>query len=259
LEQSRSKLEQNGVHIAAISYDGQRTLRDFGDKYAIHFPLLSDKESTAIRAFGLFNVNIAPGLRAHGVPHPVTYLVAADGTVKRKYLVPNYMHRVTGSEIVMREFGSASSSGPSVTIRSGPLTANIGLSGVQAFAGQEIGFFAKFQLEPGWHVYGSPLPDAYTALTVAFDDPKVIRQNLDLPPPQAMEFKALGETLPAYSGTFEGLGSLLLKFPMDAGPIKLAGQLRFQACSETVCEAPTSLGFELPLTIEPFLVAIPRK
>ena len=53
-----------------------------------------------------------------------------------------------------------------------------------------------------------------------------------------MEIAALGETLPVYSGSLEGIGSLLLKFPMDAGQVLLSGQIRFQQCSDRVCEAP---------------------
>jgi thiol:disulfide interchange protein DsbD len=191
-------------------------------------------------------------------------LVATDGVVVRKYFVANYMHRVTASEVILREFGSTTGDGAQATVINGALTANVGLSAARAFAGQEIGFFAHFQLEPGWHVYGTPLPKAYTALAVAFDDPKVIRQTFELPDalpaePQKMEVNAMGETLAVYSGTFEGLGSLLLKFPLEAGEIRLRGQLQFQLCSETVCEPPLTLEFELPLTIEPFLVAVPRK
>ena len=74
-----------------------------------------------------------------------------------------------------------------------------------------------------------------------------------------MEIPALGETLPVYSGSFEGLGSLLLKFPIDAGEVLLSGQIRFQQCSDTVCEAPQTLPFQLPLTIEPFMIPASRK
>ena len=80
-------LEKNGVRIAAVSYDSQELLRNFAEKHAIGFPLLSDPDSAVIRRFGIFNSNIAPGLRAYGVPHPVDYLVAPDGIVIRKYLL----------------------------------------------------------------------------------------------------------------------------------------------------------------------------
>jgi len=145
-------LEKNGVRIAAVSYDSQEILKGFAEKHGIGFPMLSDHESAVIRSFGIFNMNIAPGLRAHGVPHPVDYLVAPDGILIRKYFVPNYMHRVTASAVVLREFGAVGEDAATVTLRSGTLTGEIGLSSGKAFAGQEISFFAKFKLDPGWHV-----------------------------------------------------------------------------------------------------------
>jgi len=159
----------------------------------------------------------------------VEYLVAPDGVVIRKYFVPNYQHRVTASAVVLREFGVSGDDAPRVELQRGAVTVEIGLSSAKAFAGQELSFFAKFTIEAGWHVY----PDTL----VTFDDPKIIRQ--------AFEF---GET-------FQGLGTLLLKFPLEAGRTTLSGLVRFQQCSETVCEPPETIPFELPLTLEPFVVA----
>jgi hypothetical protein len=232
-------LEKNRVRIAAVSYDSQELLRNFAEKHAIGFPLLSDPDSAVIRRFGIFNSNIAPGLRAYGVPHPVDYLVAPDGLVIRKYFVPNYQHRVTASAVVLREFGDVSANAAAVTLHSGALTVEIGLSGAEAFAGQEIGFFAKFSLNPGWHIYDST--------SIAFDDPKVVRQSFEFPPG------------PLLGGSFPALGSLLLKFPVDAGRTILSGRLSFQQCSEALCEPPETIAFELPLTIEPFMVPAPKK
>jgi hypothetical protein len=258
LEQSRPLLEKSGVQIAAVSYDAIEALKRFADEFAIRFPLLSDRDSAVIRRFGIFNSNIAPGLRAHGVPHPVDYLVAPDGVVIRKYFVENYQHRVTAAAIALREFGSSAGAG-AVTLQSGALSVEIGLAGPDAFAGQEISFFANFKLEPEWHTYGTPLPSAYTPTAIAFDDPKVISQSFELPDAQPMEIASLGETLPVYSGSFRGMGSLLLKFPIDAGKITLSGRLRFQQCSDTVCEPPETIPFELPLSIETFMIPPSRK
>jgi len=258
LEQSRPLLEKNSVQIAAVSYDSPEILKNFAEKYAIGFPLLSDQDSAVIRSFGIFNTNIAPGLRAHGVPHPVDYLVAPDGILIRKYFVPNYMHRVTASAVALQEFGAVSQDAAITTLRRGALRVDIGLSGGKAFAGQEISFTARFQVDPGWHVYSTPLPEAYTATSITFDDPKIIRQSVEFPEAHPMEISALQETLPVYGGSFQCRGSLLLKFPLEAGQITLAGQLRFQQCSDTVCEAPEWVPFELPLTIEPFMVPPPK-
>jgi hypothetical protein len=259
LEQSRLTLERSGLPIAAISYDSREVLHAFAEKHGIGFPLLSDRDSAVIRSFGILNTNVAPGLRAHGVPHPVDYLVAPNGVLVRKYFVPNYQHRVTASQVVLREIGAIGAGVAAVTLQSGALTVEIGFSGANAFAGQEIGFFAKFKLEPGWHVYGTPLPTVYTATSIAFDDPGIVRQSFDLPEARPMKVSWLDETLPVYDGSFQEMGSLLLRFPFEAGGAEFAGKLRFQQCSDSVCEAPETISFDLPLTIEPFVVAQPKK
>ena len=225
-------LESNGLRIAAVSYDRLEILQAFAERHGLGFPLLSDRDSAVIRSFGIFNSNIAPELRAHGVPHPVDYLVAPDGMVIRKYFVPNYQHRVTASEVVLREFGAGTGGGAAVTLRGGALTSEIGFSGATAFAGQEIGFYAKFDLQPGWHI---------TTVAIAFDHPGIAHQSFELP-----------EAGP-------GLGSLLLKFPFEAGRVLLPGKLSFQLCSDSVCEAPETVPFELPLTIEPFVAPTSKK
>jgi hypothetical protein len=252
-------MESQGLRIAAVSYDSQETLRRFAENYQVRIPLLSDPDSVVIRSFGILNTNVAPGLRAHGVPHPVEYLIAPDGLVIRKYFVPNYQHRVAASAVVLREFGAVSEAAPAVTLRSSALTARIGLSTARAFAGQEISFFAKFALEPGWHVYGAPLPENYTTTSVTFEGPTIVHQSFELPSAAPMRIAALAETVPLHSGSFQGLGSLLLRFPLDAGKVVLCGRVRFQECSDTICEAPQSIPFELPLTLEPFMVAVRNK
>jgi len=252
-------LEKNGVYIAAVSYDSDEILAAFARKYSIGFPLLSDKGSATIRQFGIFNWNMAPDLRAFGVPHPVEYLVDRDGTVVKKYFVPNYQHRVSGSAVALREFGTVGTDASIVTLTSGALTVRIGLASAKAFAGQEVSFFADFALQPGWHIYGAPAPSGYTATTLTFEGSGVARQNLELPAPEMLEIPALGETLPVYSGSFRGIGTLLLKYPLPEGQSRLPGRVEFQQCSDTVCEPPETMPFELTLTLEPFMISEPDK
>jgi hypothetical protein len=198
---------------------------------------------------------MAPDLRAYGVPHPVEYLVAPDGTVVEKYFVPNYQHRVTGSAVALRQFGAVSPDAPVATLERGALTVRIGLASATAFAGQEVGFFAQFSLEPGWHIYGAPVPAGYATTAITFEGPNVVSQKLDLPVAQMHELPILEETLPIYSGSFQAAGTLLLKFPLPEGKLTLKGLLAFQQCSDTVCEPPQTMGFELPLTLGTFLAA----
>jgi hypothetical protein len=249
LEQSCALMEKNGVRIAAISYDSPELLAAFAAKHAIGYPLLSDSGSEVIRRFGIFNSNMAPELRSYGVPHPVEYLISPDGVVVKKYFVPNYQHRVTGAAVALEQFGEHAGDAPVARLQSGALDAQIGLASARAFAGQEVSFFARFTLQPGWHVYGSP------AIAIAFEGPEILRQDVSFPEPEMVTFPLLNETLPVYSGSFEARGRLLLRFPLPEGVLMLRGSLRFQQCSDSVCEPPQSIPFELPLTLEPFLIS----
>jgi hypothetical protein len=255
LEQSRSVLESNGVRIAAVSYDSQEILAAFAQKYSIAYPLLSDRNSDVIRRFGIFNYNMAPELRSYGVPHPVEYLVSPDGVVVKKYFVPNYQHRVTGSAVALQEFDASTSDAPIISTDAGAVRFEIGFAARRAFAGQKVGFFARFTVKPDWHLYGSPLPRAYTPLSIAFESPAIAEQSVSLPEPHTMEFPILRETLPVYSDSFEVRGSLLLKFPLPEGDLVLPGFVRFQQCSGDICEPPQNVRFELMLRLDPFVVS----
>ncbi len=228
-------LEKRGVRAAAISYDSREVLAAFAGKHSIGYPLLADAGSQTIRKFGIFNFNMAPELRAYGVPHPVEYLVAPDGVVVNKFFVPNYQHRVTASAVALREFGELAGDSPAVTLQSGALTAQIGFPSGRAFSGQEVSFLARFALQPGWHVYGA---------SISFSNPELVRQSFQL-----------REELPLYEGAFDGIGTLLLKHPLPEGALILRGQLQFQQCSQTVCEPPETIAFQLPLTLQPFLIS----
>jgi len=248
-------LENNGLRIAAISYDSQEKLAAFAQKHAIGFPLLSDKGSETIRKFGIFNFNMSPDLRSYGVPHPVEFLVAPDGTVAKKYFVPNYQHRVSGSAVALREFGTVNPGAPTVTLESGALAVQIGFPSAKAYAGQGVAFFARFALKPRWHIYGASVPAGYTATSITFGGSDIVGQSLELPAPEMLNLPNLRETLPVYSGSFQAIGSLLLKHPLPEGRLVLPGRLCFQLCSDTVCDAPRAMEFELVLILEPFVTS----
>jgi hypothetical protein len=88
-----------------------------------------------------------------------------------------------------------------------------------------------------------------------------------------MLLKALGETLPVYEGEVRAIGKLAIKWSppspakfmeafgkrIEPGSYKIGGTLRFQACSDTVCEAPQAIKFELPLELEAGVPPAPKK
>ena len=135
-----------------------------------------------------------------------------------------------------------------------------------------IGGIAGHTSEAGWHIYGKPLPDNYQATELLFDGLIVGEQSLELPPSKPMLLKSLGETLPVYSAKFvRSASSVSSGVPssgeisgtfgklIEPGPYKIEGTLRFQACSDDVCETPLAIKFELPLTVEAGIPPAPKK
>jgi len=265
-------LKAHGINAASITYDSREILSNFGDAYKIEYPLLSDVSSKIIRAFGILNTNVPEDHKMmYGMPWPGEYLIAPDGTVRDKLFLRSYEHRPSASEVVLRHFDNGGAN--SVEIKAGVLNATVALSTDRCFLGQELGLALNLRLEPGWHIYGKPLPDNYQAIELTLESPLIAEQSLELPAPQPLLLKALGETLPVYGAGLNAHGKVGIKWspPMPArfleplgkkiepGLYQIAGTLRFQACSDDVCEPPQAIKFALPLTIEAGIPPAPKK
>jgi DsbC/DsbD-like thiol-disulfide interchange protein len=262
-------LRAHGINAASITYDSREILSNFANAYKIEFPMLSDAGSKVIRAFGIFNTNIPEDHpMMYGMPWPGDYLVAPDGTVIDKLFLPSYEHRASASQVVLKHFDNVGAN--STAIDAGMLKATISLSSDRCFPGQELGVALDLRLEPGWHVYGKPLPGNYQSLELTFTSPLIDEQSLELPEPRPVKLEALGETLPVYESSVTAHGKLGIRWspPMPApflkgemikpGPYEIKGTLRFQACSDTVCEPPQTIEFSLPLTVDGYVPPAPK-
>jgi len=94
LESQKEALRSRGLGLAAVSYDSVAILKDFGTRKKIAFPLLSDPQSSVIRAFGILNeADYPPGHLAHGVPYPGTLVIDAQAIVRSKFFEKTYVER----------------------------------------------------------------------------------------------------------------------------------------------------------------------
>jgi hypothetical protein len=269
---SLSTLKAQGINVASITYDSRDVLQRFAQAYGIEYPMLSDQGSKVIRAFGILNANIPddhPML--YGIPFPGDYLIAPDGTIRDKLFLPSYEHRPSASQVALRHADSAG--GNSVQIKTGVLTAIVSLSTDRCFPGQELGVALELKVEPGWHIYGEPLPKHYQPTVLQFEGPLVDELRLEMPQAEPVLLEALGETLPVYQGQVRAIGKLGIRWsppmpakfllaigpPIEPGLHHIDGTLRFQACSDRVCEPPQAIKFQLPLTIEAGIPAPPKK
>jgi Disulphide bond corrector protein DsbC/AhpC/TSA family len=248
-------------------------LQAFGNANSIGYPLLSDVGSKVIRSFGILNTNVPEDHKMmYGMPWPGDYLISPEGTVRDKLFLRDYQHRPSASQIVLGDFG-ADAAGNTVDFSTDWLSASITLSTDRCFPGQEIALSLKLKLKPGWHVYGKPLPDRYQATELTLEGPLVDYFALELPAARPMRLKGLGETLSVYDGEIRAVGKLGIKWSppgpikfleafgkwIEPGAYKIEGQLRFQACTDSVCDPPQAIKFELPLRLEAGIPAAPKK
>jgi hypothetical protein len=235
--------------VAAISYDSGLTLQRFANAHHITYPLLSDPGSAVIRNFGILNTNIPEGNMLYGIPFPGDYVLAPDATVKDKHFLDDYQVRPTASGILLTDFDVVSGKA-AVVVDAGDVSATISLSSARAAPGQELGVAVDIKIAPGWHIYGTPLPENYVATRVNFDGEIAATQSLTFPAPVPMEFKALRETLPVYEGSIRAKGTVLISRRLKPGDHKLSGKLKFQECSDTSCKIPQQVAFEIPIEVE---------
>ncbi|WP_262694002.1 peroxiredoxin family protein [Kordiimonas aquimaris] len=86
-------IKGRGYGMAAISYDPPKDLARFDAKWKVGFPLLSDDGSKMINALGIRNEEYKEGHYAHGVPHPVIFVLDKDKKVIAKLNREGYRDR----------------------------------------------------------------------------------------------------------------------------------------------------------------------
>lgn len=70
-----------------------RVLKSFYKKGKINYPLLADKDSVMIKAFGILNEQYKRGHKWHGVPYPYIFFADAKGKVLGKLAEKRYQDR----------------------------------------------------------------------------------------------------------------------------------------------------------------------
>jgi peroxiredoxin len=89
LQKNIKEIDAAKIQVVGISYDSADVLAKFAKKRNITFPLLADRDSKVIEAFGVRNER-ARGRQA-GVPNPITIIV--DGDLKVRGHLPGSVIR----------------------------------------------------------------------------------------------------------------------------------------------------------------------
>jgi peroxiredoxin len=87
------EMAKRGYHLAGMSYDAPDVLEAFVAKRGLTYTLLSDTKSEVIDRYRLRDPQYAAGSKAYGVPRPIIFIAARDGTIKAKLFEETFKTR----------------------------------------------------------------------------------------------------------------------------------------------------------------------
>lgn len=103
------ELEDAGYQVLAISPDKPERLRTTAGEMRLTYPLLSDADASAMKAFGIAYAGAAgqfamleqaSGASHHALPVPAIYLLDADGRITFAHFDPNYRNKMKYVDLI---------------------------------------------------------------------------------------------------------------------------------------------------------------
>jgi hypothetical protein len=247
----------NGVALFAISYDAVDILAAFAAEHDITYPLLSDDGSCVMRELGLINervqddhavYGITPNPRHVDLPYPGVFVLNGDGVITDKRFYDSYRERETGSGLVAQALGIfAEPSAPAVI--DGPvITARAWLDSPTYVWFQRLTLTVELTIAPGFHVYGSPVPEGLVPLSVEIDAIDGLEVTpARWPAARSLELPGLGDQLSGHAGVVRGTVSLTFTAAPGTGDHMIRITVRYQGCDEAACLMPSSVRLQLPV------------
>jgi peroxiredoxin len=267
LQRDLPALKRAGLGVAAISYDSPAVLRDFASRRGIRFPLLSDHESTVIRAFGVADRKYHEGsevfvdsasVPVNGIAYSAVFVLSRSRKVLWRFAAETEQLRLTGSAIVERAAGLVSTASR-MSVSGGKLRLETTASNTSVGLGMRLILGVDLKIPPGLHVYGPMVTGDYRG--VAWDMESSQCATLGepaYPTTRLRQFAFELEKLPIYEGDIRITRELIV--PPSIQPnnaavfetfcsnclrpgakLAVGGALKFQVCDENQCFPPESV------------------
>ena len=200
LQRQYPEIRKQGLGLIAVSYDAPDTLKKFSASRGISFPLISDRDSAIIRAFGILNESEKPGARGYGIPHPGTFIVDRRGRVVARFFEAAYQERNTTAAILATL--DAATGGVSVKGETAHLSFTASLSDAVAAPGGRLSLTVDVIPAKGIHVY-APGKHDYQVVRVAIDPQPWLRTHAAVyPRPEIYHFRPLDERVEVFMKPF---------------------------------------------------------
>jgi AhpC/TSA family protein/cytochrome c biogenesis DsbD-like protein len=254
LQNARDKFRQQGLGLAAISYDSAAILRDFSQRHGIDYPLLADPSSKIIRSFGVRNTE-ATGSN-QGMAYPGYFYVTPNGKVKEKFFETAYTDRYTAGNLILKLFPDLiEANGREVS--SPYIKLKLFQSDEVVVPGSRFTLAAEIALPADTHVY-APGVKGYKPIQLVIQKSGDFRLlPVRYPEPQVLFLPAIHESVPVYQGTFRLLQDVVLSADRQFASaaqnkmLSVSGQLFYQACDLVKCYLPQTSSVTWDVRVAP--------
>jgi hypothetical protein len=258
LQKAKQRFEAQGLKLAAISYDSPAILKDFAQRHKIEFPLLADPNSEIIRSFNVLNSE-AKGM-TKGMAYPGFFYVDASGVIREKYFTAKYTDRLTANNVIAKLFPELSAEVVQ-NVNAPHLQLTLEQSDRSVIPGGRVSLIAEIELPPHVHVY-APGVQGYKPIQLTLQElPGIELLPVVYPSSKVLYLEAIQEHVPVFEGKFrisedltvtpsrtsDALRSVFSK----ERTISITGDLKYQACDQTLCYPPTSVPVKWQLQVLP--------
>lgn len=249
LEQSLDTYKEQGLGVAAISYDSRELLHQFAERMGgFSYPVLSDPDSAVIRAFGILNTNIPEDHEWHGICFPGTFIVDPEGTVRYKYFEQMHRQRLTAETILIKEYGVGGGESTEVQTEHLSLTAFPSQDTVRG--GNRLTLVFDLDLAPQMHVY-APGVEGYIPVAISVEEEAHLKIHpAEFPEPRILHLEAIKETVPVYEGKVRIFQDVTLSPQLKGSQLKISTIFSYQACDDKICYPPVRIPLTFDLGLE---------
>jgi hypothetical protein len=255
LQQAQKRFKDNGIGLAAISYDSEDILKEFAERQHIAFPLLADPRSETIRAYRVLNTE-AKGM-TQGMAYPGFVYIDRASKVKEKFFETDYKERYTANNVIAKLFPELAEQTPR-KIDAPHIAVVLQQSDQTAAPGSRTTLVAEVALGPELHVY-APGVKGYIPIDFKLaSTPELRTGEARYPEPKTLFLNAIKERVPVYEGKFRISRDVTVaadrEFIKSLGQgrvISINGELKYQACDKAVCYVPVSVPVSWEITVLP--------
>jgi peroxiredoxin len=256
LQSAKARFEEQGLKLAGISYDSEAILKFFADRRKIEFPLLSDPDSSVIRAYDVLNSE-AIGQNT-GMARPGYFFIDTKGVIREKFFEAKYRERLTGNSVLSKLFPELGEE-VSTNVEAPHLQLTVGQSDRAGVPGNLVTLTADVRLPPDVHVY-APGTQGYKPIKLVIDPlPDFEFRPAIYPRSKILYLPAIKERVPVFEGTFRirqelkvnSMADFSNSLGTDGKMVAIKAHLEYQACDSKICFLPATVPIEWQLQVLP--------